>query len=104
MSDVVKLSAKLAGDDDLNGLDSLADSLIDDPKTARIAVVWFDCSKIVDDTDTETRVPYARIRRFEPLGNAETMPDVLRQIVEDAAEQRTGKMALPFDRIEGFDE
>lgn len=101
MSDTVKLSAKLAKDDDLNGLDSLAQEMIDDPKIARVAIIWFDCSKIVDNTDDDTRVPYARIRRFEPVGLAEEMPAELQQLVERAAESRTGKSPLPFDQVEG---
>lgn len=103
MSNTVKLSAKLAGDDDLNGLDSLADAMIDDPRTPRVAVVWFDCSKIVDNTDDDTRIPYARIRRFEPVGTAAAMPAELRSIVEQAAEQRTGKTPLPYDQIDGIE-
>lgn len=103
MSNTVKLSAKLAGDDDLNGLDSLAQSLIDDPHTARIAVVWFDCSKIVTNPDEDTEVPYARIRRFEPIGTAEEMPEGLRAVVEQAAEARTGKTPLPYDQVDGIE-
>ena len=103
MSNTVKLSAKLAGDDDLNGLDSLAQAMTDEPKTVRVAVVWFDCSKIVDDTDDDTRVPYARIRRFEPVGLAENMPEGLRSLVEQAAEERTGKAPLPYNSVDGFE-
>lgn len=100
MSNTVKLSAKLAKDDDLNGLDSLAEDMIEDPKQVRIAIVWFDCSKIVDNTDDETRVPYARIRRFEPTGLAEDMPAELQMIITRAAELRTGKAPLPFDQVD----
>lgn len=100
MSNTVKLSAKLAKDDDLNGLDSLAEDMIEDPREVRLAVVWFDCSKIVDNTDDETHVPYARVRRFEPIGTAEAMPAALQQLVEQAAEARTGKAPLPYDQVD----
>lgn len=103
MSNTVKLSAKLAGDDDLNGLDSLAGDMIDDPKTARLAVIWFDCQKVVSNTDDDTEIPYARIRRFEPIGTAESMPPALQQIVEQAAEDRTGKAPLPYDAVDGIE-
>jgi hypothetical protein len=103
MSNTVKLSAKLAGDDDLNGLDSLAQAMTDQPQQVRVAVVWFDCSKIVDNTDDETRVPYARIRRFEPISTAEDMPAELQRIVETSAQERTGKVPLPYNNVDGFE-
>lgn len=103
MSNTVKLSAKLAGDDDLNGLDSLAQAMINDPHQVRLAVVWFDCQKIVNNTDDETEIPYARIRRFEPVGVAEEMPGELQQIVQQAAQDRTGKTPLPFDAVDGIE-
>lgn len=103
MSEQVKLSAKLAGDDDLNGLDALADDLINDPTTPRIAVCWFDVQKIVQSVDDDSEVPYVRIRRFEPIGTAAEMPEGLRAVVEQAAEQRTGKAAIPFDQVDGIE-
>lgn len=97
MSSSVKLSSKLAADDDLNGLDSLATDMIDNPKQQRVAIVWFDTVKVTVDTDTETEVPTARIRRFEPLGNVEDVDTTVRDLVAKATEARTGKSPLPFD-------
>lgn len=100
MSEQVKLSAKLAKDDEFNGLDQLAVEMINDPHQVRVAVVWFDTVKIVDNTDEETRVPYARIRRFEPIGNVEDVPAELQQLVQGAVEARTGKAPLPFGQVD----
>lgn len=102
MSDTVKLSSKLAADPDLNGLDSLADAMIEDPRQIRVAVVHFDTVKIIDDTDTGARVPYARIRKVEPIGNVDEVPAELAQIVQRATEERTGKAPLPFESVEGI--
>lgn len=100
MSDAVKLSAKLAKDDEFNGLDSLAAELINDPRQIRVALIYFDCCKIVDNTDDDTRTPYARIRRFEPIGDVDEVPDDLRKLVQQAVEDRTGKAPLPFGQID----
>lgn len=100
MSDTVKLSAALAADPDLNGLDSLAEDMIENPRQIRVAVVHFDTVKIVDNTDDESRVPYARIRRFEPLGNVEEISDKLRDLLQEAVEDRTGKKPLPFGQVD----
>lgn len=97
MSNTVKLSSKLAADDDLNGLDYLASQMIENPRQVRIAVVWFDTVKIIDNTDDDSRIPYARIRRWESLGNVEDVEQSIRDIVAEAAEERTGKAPLPFE-------
>lgn len=98
MSERVKLSAKLAADDDLNGLDSLAADMIDNPKQQRVAIVWFDTVKVTVNTDDDSEVPTARIRRFEPLGNVEDVDASVRDLVAKATEARTGKSPLPFDQ------
>lgn len=103
MSDKVKLVGKLAGDDDLQGLDSMADELLDNPEQVQVAVIHFDVSKIVEDTDEHNRVPYVRIRRFEPVGDVDNAPDELQRIVTQAVEDRTGKAPLPFDAVDGIE-
>ena len=61
----------MEANEETNGLDDLHGELIDDPRQVRVGIVYFDVSKIVDNTDDGSRVPYARIRRFEPIGNVE---------------------------------
>lgn len=100
MSAVVKLSSKLPGDGETNGVDHIAGALVNDPDQLRCALVWFDTAKVTIDTDTDDHVPTIRVRRIEPLGNVADMPATIRQAVADAHEKRTGRKALPFDLVE----
>lgn len=100
MSALVKLSSKLPGDVETNGIDQHAQDLIDDPKAVRIAVVWFDTQKVTTDTDTGDEIPTVRIRRFEPLGIADDVSKSIRAEVQKAIEARTGRTPLPFDVID----
>jgi len=104
MSAKVKLSTKLPGDEDTNGLDAIADDLRDHPHTIRCALVWIDVSKVTRDVDTETMVPTVRIRRVEALGNVDDVSESVRKLAQEAHEIRTGKTPLPFDVIEYVDE
>ena len=65
-----------------------------------MAVVWFDTTKVTIDTDTGAHVPTIRVRRIEPIGNVEKIPDTLRQLVDTATQDRTGRVPLPFDEVE----
>lgn len=103
MSAAVKLSSALAGDENLNGLDAMADELIADRKTIRVAVIWFDTVKVVEKTDDDTRVPYARIRRLVPLGKADEVPAELQRLIQRADEARTGNAPLPFGSVEAHE-
>lgn len=104
MSAVVKLAAKMPGDFETNGLDALADDLVDDPKQLRAAFVVFDVQKITDNTDDGSQVPTVRVRRFEPLGKADEISDAIRDAYTQAVEARTGRTALPLDLVEVLDE
>jgi hypothetical protein len=104
MSAVVKLSSKLPGETEINGVDAMVDLLSKDPETLRVGVVVFDVSKVEHDTDTGTDLPTIRLRRLEPLSNVENMDPQLRALVDAAAEQRTGKKALPFEQVEVIDD
>lgn len=79
-----------------NGLDAIAQQLISEPNQIRVAVVLFDCSKVVHDTDTGDQVPTARVRRIEPITD-ETDGQRLRQVLRRAWERRTGQDVLPLD-------
>lgn len=100
MSAVVKLGSKMPGDFEVNGLDSIVDDLIDNPKELRAAFVFYDVSKEIIDTDTATRVPVVRVRRFEPLGKADDVSQAMRDAYTAAVEKRTGRVALPLDIVE----
>lgn len=98
MSAIVKLSGKLPGDDDTNGLDALADNLVRDPESIRVAVLWFDVAHITHDTDTGADVPTVRVRRLEPVTGADA--GQLRTAGNRAHEQRTGRTALDLESVD----
>lgn len=100
MSSIVRLSSKLPGDEDFNGVDAIAIDLEKDPDTIRVAVVFYDVAKITKDIDAGVEVPTIRVRKFEPISDVANVPDALRQIVDRAIEQRTGRKPLPLDQVE----
>lgn len=99
MSAVVKLSSKLPGDAETNGIDATAEQLVLEPKTLRCAVVWYDNQKTIVDTDSGDHIPVLRIRRIEPLGEADEVSKAIRDAVGVAMEKRTGRTPLPFDIV-----
>lgn len=100
MSATVKLSSKLPGDPEINGLDAYADHLLNNPDELLVAVVFFDSPKELVDHEADTRVPLARIRRIEPLGTIPDVPQSVRSAMATAEEQRTGRKPLPFEIVE----
>ncbi len=100
MSAVVKLSAALPGDEETNGLDGIASDLVEQPHRIQVALVWLDVPKITDNTETGDRVPTVRVRRVEPLGTVEEIPDEIRKLAARAHESRTGRTPLPFDEVD----
>lgn len=100
MSATVKLSSKLPGDPEVNGLDAYADHLLNQPDELLVAIVYFDSPKELVDHEADTRVPVARIRRVEPLGTIPDVPQPVRDAMAEAEEDRTGRKALPFEIVE----
>lgn len=104
MSDRVKLSSKLEGNEETNGLDAIAGKLVEDPATIRVALVWLDVPQVVVNTDSGAHVPTVRVRRIEPLGDVDDVSAAVRKLAADAHEARTGRTPLPFDVIDYKDE
>lgn len=100
MSASVKLSSKLPGDFETNGVDSIAGRLVDEPDQLRCAVVWFDVRHVTVDTDSGDHIPTIRVRRIEPIGDVGDVSAAVQQLVAGAVEQRTGRKPLPFDIVE----
>lgn len=100
MSATVKLSSKLAGDFEVNGLDQTVTALLDEPKQLRVAVVWYDVKAIVEDVATGEHIPTVQIRRIEPLGNSDVVSEKIRGEVNKAIQERTGRTPIPWDIVE----
>lgn len=100
MSAVVKLSSKLPGDAEINGLDAQREWLEDNPDELLVAIVLLDTSKVTIDTDTRAHVPTVRVRRIEPLGPVGEVPKAVREAMAAAEQSRTGRAAIPFDVVE----
>lgn len=100
MSAKLKLSSKLPGDAEVNGLDSLAATFEDDPETLQVAIVYLDCAKVTIDTDTGEHVPTVRVRRAEPIGTVDQVPQAVRDHMAACESDRTGRTALPFGIVE----
>jgi len=99
MSAVVKISSKLPGDAETNGLDSTVDDLVGDPSSLRVAVLWYDVHHVTVDTDSGNHIPTIRLRRFEPIGDPSTVAPGVREAVAKAMEERTGHSPLPFEIV-----
>lgn len=100
MSALVKLSAALPGDPEINGLDSWANHLEKYPEDLLVAVVYLDTKKVTVDTDTGDHVPTVRVRRIEPLGPVSGVSATVRKAVAAAEEERTGRKAIPFEIVQ----
>lgn len=99
MSAFVRLSTKMPGDPETNGVDDIADELVEDPATIRYAVVWFDVAKVTEETDTGDNIPTIRVRRIEPIGTARDVNPTIARVVAEAVEARTGRTPIPFELV-----
>ncbi|MBM9464638.1 hypothetical protein JL108_14370 [Aeromicrobium sp. YIM 150415] len=104
MSNTVKLSAALPANEDFNGLDDEHDELLKDPTQLRAAIVVYDVPKIVTNTDTGLVQPHVRLRKFEPMSPIQDTDPRVRDLVEKAITQRTGRTPLPLEDVDEEDE
>lgn len=100
MSALVKLSAAMPGDPEINGVDAWAEWLENNPDDLLVAVVYLDTKKVTIDTDTGDHVPTVRVRRIEPLGPISGVSATVRKAVAAAEQERTGRSPLPFEIVE----
>lgn len=103
MSETVRLSSKLSKDEETNGLDQLHDTLKHNPKQAICAIVWLDVQKVTNDIDSGTDIPTVRVRRIEPIGAVDKVPESVIALAGELFEKRTGRPPLPFDTLEFID-
>lgn len=97
MSALVKLSSKLPGDEEINGLDAIAEKLQEE--TTIVALVWISPREVRRVIATGNKVPVVEIRRIEPLGEPSDLPTELVQMALDQQAQRTGRTPLPVDQV-----
>jgi len=97
MSAVVKLAAMLPGDFETNGIDQHVGRLLEHPDRLMVAVVWLDTKSVRIDTDSGDHIPTVRVRRIEPLGDVDKVSPKIRELVQAAVQERTGRTPIPFD-------
>lgn len=100
MSQNVKLTTAMPGDEEWNGLETDAKILREHPEGIRYALIAYDAKDIVLDTDTGATTVRVRIRQWEPLGDRSELQDAVMQAMFKAQEARTGKRSLPFDEAQ----
>ena len=100
MSALIKLSTKLPGDEETNGLDAQVGHLLDNPQELLVAVVWLDVAKVTEEIDSGATIPTVRVRRIEPLGATGDVSAAIRDLIDVAVEKRTGRRPIPFDIAE----
>lgn len=98
----VKISSSLPVGD-TNGLSAISAELCEDPEKVHVAVVLLDCSQITTNTDNGDVVPTARIRAIEPIRPSKDANEMQR-LIRRAYERRTGKVELPLEMEQQFDE
>ena len=98
MSNSLKLSTALPGDDEINGLDVLAEGLTDHPSRMICAVIVCDVKDVRYVRDLEAHIPTLRFRRGEAWPLSET-PEAVRVAMIERAEERLGRTPLPFGEI-----
>ncbi len=98
MSAFVKLSPKLPGDPEINGLDELAETIAQ-PDEIYAVLAWVKCSKVTKDLETGTEVPTVEIRRIEPIAPVGATPDEVVRLAADLYHRRTGRDPLPFEEL-----
>jgi hypothetical protein len=79
-----------------NGLQVIAQSLVDEPERVHAVIALIDCKKVTTDFDSGEVVPTARIRRIEVIQDGEDL-GMAQRVIRRALERRTGKTVLPFD-------
>lgn len=100
MSAKVTLSSKLPGESEINGLDELQQSLVDNPHQIIVAIVWGDVPSVRYNTDEDEHVPTFRIRKIEPIDVVGKVPQEIVELAQRLTEKRLGRTPLPFATLE----
>lgn len=100
MSAKLKLTSKLPGNEDINGLDAKVDEFLATPEKVRLVLGWVDVKEVHDVTATGDRIPVLQWRRLELVGEADNAPPELKELALRLYEERTGKAPLPINLTE----
>lgn len=101
MSEKVKLSSKLPGGEEWNGLDDYAEDIRADHTLLLGCWVVLDVPSQTVNFDKGTTTPQVRVRRVEVLTTDGNAPACLVDELERAFTERTGKAMLPLDQADG---
>jgi hypothetical protein len=101
MSNKVKLTTKLPGGEEWNGLDHYAQDIKADHTLMLGCWVVFDVPAAEVNYDQGTTTPKLRVRQVEVLTTDGSVPEYLRDQLEQAFSERTGKAMLPLDQGDG---
>lgn len=101
MSALIKLSSKLPGDEETNGLDALYEELLANPKQVVCAIAWIVPAKEQKNLETGEVTVTVEMRRVEPVGSVEKTPAQIQALAAELYEKRTGMNPLPFTALVG---
>lgn len=103
MSVNIKLSSRLPGDPEINGLDDLRDELLEDPEQIVCAIAWIkvkDIRRIIEhNPESPSEIPTVELARIEPIDVVDRVPKAITDLAAKLYEKRTGKNPLPFDQL-----
>ena len=100
MSALLKLSGALPGITDVNGLETFAQDLVDDPDgTTVTAIVIFDVKDVRYSVAEGAHIPTVQVRRAEGWLTQDT-PQEIRDALVERQEKRTGRTPLDFGVVE----
>lgn len=100
MSNEVRLSSRLAKDEETNGLDHLAGDLKNNPDQVICAITWLTVEKLTTDVQEHTTYPTVAIKRIEPIGVVGKVPQEVIELAASLFEERLNRAPLPFDVTE----
>lgn len=98
MSATIRLSGKLPGDPEINGLDSQHERLVRDD-TALLCLAWVKPTKTVVDRATGDQIPTVELARIEPIGSVTSVSSEIITLAAELYERRTGRSALPIAQL-----
>lgn len=95
-----RMKATLPKASDNNGLSAVREQLLKEPMAEHVAIIVFDCTQIVDNVEELVRVPVIRIRRIEPVLDADRAAALLAE-AREIADGRLNRPTPLLDPQEG---